>query len=284
MKKIAVRCGICGANDYKEKLRKNGYKVVTCNKCGHIYVNPRLDFSTLNELYNENKISPMPYYVENLAQDKKTFEQRLKLVEKYKKKGKLLDVGCAIGTFMNVAKERGWDVKGIDLNRSSVQKCKEAGLDVICSPFEKHSFEKGSFDAIIMNDFLEHVPDPKEVLKTANGLLKKGGVILIVTPKIDSFMGKISGKKWLHLKPDEHIHFYKAKHLRLILKEQDFEVLKIFNIGRVRSLKIIIDKVKTYGKIFSKILQALIPAKVADKVWINLNLSDEMAVIARRKR
>ena len=283
MKKIAVRCGICGANDYKEKLRKNGYKVVTCNKCGHIYVNPRLDFSTLNELYNENKISPMPYYVENLAQDKKTFEQRLKLVEKYKKKGKLLDVGCAIGTFMNVAKERGWEVKGIDLNRSSVQKCKEAGLDVMCSAFEKHSFEKGSFDAIIMNDFLEHVPDPKEVLKTANGLLKKGGVILIVTPKIDSFMGKISGKKWLHLKPDEHIHFYNKKNLGRILKDAGFSPIVMKDMGRVRSLKTIVEKASTYGKAITRILKVFLPDSISKKVWINLNLHDEFGVVARKE-
>jgi len=276
MKKIAVRCGICGANDYKEKLRKNGYKVVTCNKCGHIYVNPRLDFSTLNELYNENKISPMPYYVENLAQDKKTFEQRLKLVEKYKKKGKLLDVGCAIGTFMNVAKERGWEVKGIDLNRSSVQKCKEAGLDVMCSAFEK-------FDAIIMNDFLEHVPDPKEVLKTANGLLKKGGVILIVTPKIDSFMGKISGKKWLHLKPDEHIHFYNKKNLGRILKDAGFSPIVMKDMGRVRSLKIIVEKASTYGKAITRILKVFLPDSISKKVWINLNLHDEFGVVARKE-
>ena len=79
MKKFQqVKCIICGKDNTKLWSRRNSFNIVQCRECGLIYVNPRLTPEALIEMYNENKISPKGYYVENIDEDRKTFRNRIK--------------------------------------------------------------------------------------------------------------------------------------------------------------------------------------------------------------
>jgi 2-polyprenyl-3-methyl-5-hydroxy-6-metoxy-1,4-benzoquinol methylase len=280
---VYVKCDLCGHDDPVLFLEKNGYNIVKCRNCSMVYVNPRLKSEDLCNLYNENVISPYHYYLETKDDDEKTFEKRLDIIEKYAKSGKLLDVGCSIGTFSVVAKNRGWEVYGVDINAQSVNYClKKLNLDVKAGDFEKLDFPEDFFDVIIMNDFLEHVGSPTRALKKANQFLKKGGVIFIVTPKIDSFMARISKENWLHLKPNEHIFYFSSKTMGDILKRTGFETISIRPIGRYRSLHTILSKTKTYSGVINKLFGRMMDNQNLKQVSIRLNIRDEMAAIAKK--
>ena len=171
----------------------------------------------------------------------------------------------------------------IDINTQSVNYCrKNLKLDVKAGDFEKLDFPECSFDVIIMNDFLEHVNSPSKALKKANSFLKKGGIIFIVTPKIDSLMAKVSKTKWLHLKPNEHIFYFSSKTMEQILKKTGFDIIYMKSIGRYRNIATILTKTGTYSGSLSRIFGKLINSENAKKLSIKLNIRDEMAAIARK--
>jgi 2-polyprenyl-3-methyl-5-hydroxy-6-metoxy-1,4-benzoquinol methylase len=283
MEYVGVNCDLCGKNDFTLLLKKNDFNIVRCNNCHLVYVNPRLLEKRLSELYNENLISPLHYYMENRADDEKTFEKRLDIIEKHIHKGRLLDVGCAIGTFSNVAKRRGWEVTGIDINEGSAGYCREKlGMDVVAGSFDDADFPQDFFDVVLMNDLLEHVPSPTKTLKKAHKYMKMGGIIFIVTPKIDSFMAKVSRSRWLHLKPNEHLFYFSSGTIKRLLEKTGFSVVAIKPIGRVRNLKTIFSKATTYGDFVKKISKPFVNSSFIQNKSIQLNLRDEIAVIARK--
>jgi SAM-dependent methyltransferase len=194
-----------------------------------------------------------------------------------------LDVGCAIGTFSNVAKRRGWEVTGIDINEGSAGYCREKlGMDVVAGSFDDADFPQDFFDVVLMNDLLEHVPSPTKTLKKAHKYMKMGGIIFIVTPKIDSFMAKVSRSRWLHLKPNEHLFYFSSGTIKRLLEKIGFSVVAIKPIGRVRNLKTIFSKATTYGDIVKKISKPFVNSSFVQNKSIQLNLRDEIAVIARK--
>jgi 2-polyprenyl-3-methyl-5-hydroxy-6-metoxy-1,4-benzoquinol methylase len=280
---IRVKCDLCGKDDPVLMFKKDDFSIVRCGNCRLVYVNPRLMEKELSELYNENLISPLHYYLENKADDEKTFEKRLDIIENYVQKGRMLDVGCAIGTFSAVAQKRGWKVTGIDINEGSARHCREnLGLDVVAGSFDDADFPQDHYDVVLMNDLLEHVPSPTKTLEKAHSLLKTGGLIFIVTPKIDSFMARASGSRWLHLKPNEHLFYFSSDTIRRLLEKTGFAVVAIKPLGRHRNLKTVFSKAATYGKFISKISKPIVNSRFAQNKSIHLNLRDEMVVTARK--
>src|SRR3989338_11709320 len=102
-----AKCAICNANNAKLLYEKNGFKIVECRNCKLVYVNPRLGAETLKKMYESNALDPFDYLLENADADSKTFARHLDKIEKYARRGKLLDVGCSIGVLLQVAKRRG---------------------------------------------------------------------------------------------------------------------------------------------------------------------------------
>jgi 2-polyprenyl-3-methyl-5-hydroxy-6-metoxy-1,4-benzoquinol methylase len=135
-----------------------------------------------------------------------------------------------------------------------------------------------------MNDFIEHVHAPLAVLKKAYKLLKKQGILFISTPNISSFIAKLSGKKWLHLKPDEHIYFFSRKTIKNMLEVSGLKMIWVGSLGRVRNLKIILLKSQTYTKIFWDIATKLKLDRLLNRFSFNLNPGDEMGVIAQKTK
>ena len=278
-----ANCDLCGKDDTELLYMKDDFRIVKCKNCGMVYVNPRLREEELSKLYNRNVISPYDYYIETSDDDKRTFEKRLNLIEKYTKRGRLLDVGCATGTFSSVAKKRGWEVCGIDINEKSAKYCKEIlGIDVQIGSFEAVETPKDFFDLVVMSDLLEHISSPTSALEKANGTMKVGGIIFIVTPKIDSVMARVSRKRWLHLKPNEHLYYFSSKTIFKMLEKTGFKIISITPIGRYRNLNTIFYKAQTYGDFVYKFVRIFVNNRIGRRISINLNLRDEMAVIGRK--
>ncbi len=171
---IYVKCAFCGKENRKEWCKSEGFTIVKC-KCGLTYPNPRLSMNEINSLYNNQDISGVQDYLEIEDDNKKDFERRLNLIENFvKKKGKMLDVGCNIGTLVKVARGHGWDCLGVDVNKTAINIAKKQELNCSTRDFFKM---KEKFDLIIMNDLIEHLENPKAALIKAHSLLNEDGYI-----------------------------------------------------------------------------------------------------------
>jgi SAM-dependent methyltransferase len=87
-----------------------------------------------------------------------------------------------------------------------------------------------------MNDFIEHVRDPRATLQTAHNLLRPGGVIFLATPSLDSWSARLMGRRWMEFKP-EHLHYFRPKTIKLVLRQAGYERVQVAPGMKVLSLE-----------------------------------------------
>jgi SAM-dependent methyltransferase len=98
-------------------------------------------------------------------------------------KGRTLDIGCGIGDLLSYRK----DTVGADINPEIIKWCKTRGLDVHFMPIDKLPFGRNSFDSAIMDNVLEHIEKPKEILQETNRVLSDGGIFIVGVPSLKGF-------------------------------------------------------------------------------------------------
>jgi 2-polyprenyl-3-methyl-5-hydroxy-6-metoxy-1,4-benzoquinol methylase len=208
--------------------------VVRCRLCGLVYVSPRpRQRSELDVLYTNARYSSRQ--VAHALHEGRTREAqwRLDQLESYAAaRGTLLDVGCSAGSFLLAARERGWDVHGIDVSPDAVRHASTAlNLDARVATLEDAPFAPRSFDAITIFECIEHMLQPGEALRAAWRLLKDDGVLLITTPNIDGFvpratyflLGRTIGA-WEHPTPPHHLYQFSRRTLGLLLRQARFRI------------------------------------------------------------
>jgi len=201
--------------------------IVKCRNCGLVYVNPRVKPEMIVSAYTD---AVDELYVSQEEGRLKTFTQALHLVEKYAPlKGKILDVGCAAGFFLNVAQQNGWEVTGVEPGRwLSEWGRKRFAIDIKNGVLYDASFPDECFDVVTMWDVLEHTPDPRSELAEVNRILKKGGILLINFPNVGSKLARIAGSKWWFFL-SVHLYHFTPQTISAMLQKNQFEVV---NIGR----------------------------------------------------
>lgn len=129
--------------------------------------------------------------------------------------GRLLDVGCGNGLFLDQMRGLGWEVMGVEPDGEAVSVAREElGLEVFQGPLEGAKFPDGHFDAITMNHVIEHVPDPIGLLKECRRLLKPGSKLIVVTPNIKSLGRRTFDDAWVHWDPPRHLFLFSPEALR----------------------------------------------------------------------
>lgn len=111
--------------------------------------------------------------------------------------GRLLDIGCGAGEYLNLMRDRGWVVEGVDFDVEAVKKANERfGIKVHAGQLHDVNFPDGHFDAITMNHLIEHVFDPVSLLQECRRLLRPDGCLVIVTPNADSLGHARFSRHW----------------------------------------------------------------------------------------
>ena len=214
---LPAKCFICGNIRFKKLFSHLGNNVYECTKC-------RLGVSVFKKRNQEYE--DISGYVTRTAVFERYFNAHLDLIEKYVKRGKLLDVGCSVGLWMDTARKRGFEVFGIDSSREAINFArKELRLNVKRGEFERMGFGRQKFNLIVLNHVLEHMENPVGVLKKSYKLLLSGGIVFVGLPNKASLLSKIQKENWWGWRlGDHHWHFQKENVFK-ILKLAGFEAL-----------------------------------------------------------
>lgn len=269
------------SNNLKNTLsdyRKHG-QIVRCNTCNLVYSNPREHMEPLLKGYR-NVIDKE--YIKTQVYRKILLSEHLLKVEQFKKRGTLLDVGCFVGLFLELAKQKKWKVFGIEPSIWAVKIAKKRGIKILGERIEKAKLKSNFFDVITFWDTIEHIADPKTVLKTAHKALKKDGIIAISTPNIESLFAKILGK-YYPLLIRMHVILFSPKTLSRLLEETGFEIIYSKNYARTFPLYYILERIKV-AEFFFKKMKSFIDSypKVAN-FPIRLNFMDAFIILAKKK-
>jgi 2-polyprenyl-3-methyl-5-hydroxy-6-metoxy-1,4-benzoquinol methylase len=139
--------------------------------------------------------------------------------------GRLLDFGCGGGKFIRRMHAVGWDVTGIDFSEKAVQAVRDAGLNALQGTLPHAELTPGSFDVITMRHALEHVPDPRAVLRAARELLAPGGRLVIQVPNFAGWDVEYFGDAAIALDLPIHLTHFTPPTLRAMLEREDLRVL-----------------------------------------------------------
>src|SRR5581483_2775999 len=250
-------CPVCKFSKFEKIQISKTYKLAKCNKCEmvweHKHPQKLLDQYNKDYFVNENPKGGYANYFESMSINRKTFRDRLNKIEsKTGNKGKLLDVGCALGDFLEEAKRLGWkSAEGIEVSDYGYNHCIKKGLKVRKGTLETSNYKSNSFDVVTYQDVIEHITNPVEELRKVNKILKPGGIIYLVTPDIGGVWSKILGPLWYHYKPGEHVVYFSQKTISLALKKAGFIDIKSSRTYHVLTLEYILNRLKYYSRIFS---------------------------------
>ncbi|MEK9183017.1 MAG: class I SAM-dependent methyltransferase, partial [Patescibacteria group bacterium] len=266
----------------------NNYNIYRCQECGLIFVWP-IPKNT-GGLYSKDyfKGAALGYgyvdYEKDKAAMKKTFNVYLDKVEKIlPTKGRLLDVGSALGSFLQLASRRWWQVSGVEISDYAAKHTRDCGLDVICGTTKDLLSKSGFFDALTYLDVFEHLSDPKAELAAAHQLLKSGGLLIINTPDTNSVFSLILGKNWHLLTPPEHLFVFNRNNLTKMLESCGFEILSVCHIGKKFTLQYIIQTLYNWQKIFIwRWLTEIFKNNFLGRISLPVNLRDNMFIIAKK--
>ncbi|MBW3019077.1 class I SAM-dependent methyltransferase [Candidatus Woesearchaeota archaeon] len=229
-----MKCNLCGGARFKFMFQKNDYSIIRCKSCGLVTVSPFPTEHDLNELYEKeyfesgsNKVGYSKYkkginnYIDYVT--KQPFiKKRIDYLGKFSKGGKLLDVGCAHGFFMDKARKK-WDVMGVDISKYACDFGKtKLKLNILNKTLEDAAFPDNYFDVVTIWSFLDHCTDPLKLFQEIHRILKVGGVLAFNISNVDSFRAIVNNENWRPIRPPEHLYYYSINTVNRYLSKTGF--------------------------------------------------------------
>jgi SAM-dependent methyltransferase len=221
-------CILCGEKSKSEDrivwATDDSFEGLLCKICGLVQVEPCLTPEGLNFYYST--------YLKHRIEDKKKFQQRsvqykidADFLKTYLSSGKILDVGCSGGFFLNEIGNQFTKV-GLEIDGEAASYgVKNFNLDIKPGVLGSDNLENNSFDIIVFRGVIEHIYDPAAAVKRAKELLKPNGRIYIcATPNLDSFCAEVYREMWNLWHPIQHINIFSAKTLHALLGKSEFDI------------------------------------------------------------
>ena len=233
-----VVCSSCGAGDAElmwiaRDIAFGGpgkFLVVRCRHCGLIYLRVRPTPQSMVRYYPPEyspyrpAIQDESFFLMRWMRRRKV-QKRRQIVERASDcvPGRILDVGCSTGIFLDAMRRSGWETYGVEINTTAAQYARQRfGLKVFVGQLTDAHLPSDSFDVMTFWDVLEHTFDPLESLHEANRLLIKGGVIGITLPNWDSLDRMIFGHEWIGYDVPRHLHVFTPLVLQKLLERTGF--------------------------------------------------------------
>lgn len=290
-REVVSRCPMCSSERFTIAFEEAPYSVRRCAACGLGWASPRLSADGLVAMYADDSYwssrSPKTLgYGDYRAQEElylKTFRKRFTLaLRDGPSGGRALDVGCAAGFCMQVMRELGFEAHGVEVSGTIASHAIDHfGFNTVhVGTLESAHFEPRSFDLITAWDVIEHVVDPRALLRTARELLKPDGLLVVETQNIDSAFARLLGRRWHHYKHAEHIYHFTPPTLRTLLRSAGFDVRALTPryAGKYVSLEFIAERAERVHPVLSR---ALRPPSRLESANLYINVMDEMISLAR---
>jgi SAM-dependent methyltransferase len=296
------RCAACGSADLVAHLRVAGdagpdglipttdrfgtalADIVRCERCGHRQVEPMPSAATLGEAYAD---AASEDYVEEEAGQRETARRALARIEAHIPPShngggrRLLDLGCWVGFLLVEARERGWETVGVEPSAFASGYARDRlGLDVRTEDLLTADLPAGHFDAVVLGDVVEHLPDPGAALERIARLLRPGGIVWLALPDAGSVVARRLGARWWSVIPT-HVQYFTRGSLRTLLEGRGWTVLDVRTAPKAFTVRYYLERVGGYSPAAARALvRGARAAGMAERMWAP-DFRDRMAVIAR---
>lgn len=227
-------CNLCGETASTPVFSIKGYDLVECSCCKLAYILNQPGDAELTRIYSGSdgyhaalKDPASPQW----AAIRRTAAAHMAFMSRVPGSGRLIDVGCSTGQFLNLARASGYAVSGIEFSDDSrLFAANHFGLTIEPGSIHDTAQEPGSLDVVTMFDVIEHVRDPIADMRAAHALLRPGGWFALSTPNIDGLFPRLSRPLahrldyWPHPEPPYHLYQYSVRTLGASLEKAGFMI------------------------------------------------------------
>ncbi len=211
--------------------------ILRCESCSMVYLNPRPTEEESKQYYQHEEYLPFSSTqqgksVTGLAYRlvrRINLRWKRRLIEHYWRKGKakgagrLLDVGCGTGEFLEAVRRGGWQVEGVERDENASAWARESlGIPVETGSVDTLQTTSGLFDVITLWHVLEHLYDPGAAVRKIRDLLANDGYVLIALPNVGGLDSRVYGANWIALDTPRHVNHFSPTTLTRLLTEAGF--------------------------------------------------------------
>lgn len=197
---------------------KNGHVLLRCRRCLTLYTRDRTEM--VYEAWYLERVAVADFVTQRLDRIVAKFE-------KFRRTGRLLDVGFGGGELLDAARRAGWQVHGVDVSAEAVDRARQRGIEATHGTLANASFDSASFDVVVAVESLEHIADLVPLLTEARRVLRPGGLLWITTPHGRGLSARILGTAWSVVSPPEHIQLFSIRGIRTLLRSCGFTRVSI---------------------------------------------------------
>lgn len=226
-------CPLCGASapEPEPALRRNDpqgrtWAIARCSGCQLEYLEPRPRDEALASLYDS---SYGVFHESRFAALASRFLVPLRaraIARRLRPGASLLEVGCGTGRHLEAVGRRGLRVQGLEPSPHAAGVARQRGLDVAVGTLGDASYPERSFDAVLLQHVLEHLPEPVEMLRRVRSWLRPGGLLFASLPDRGSLEARLLGRHWKGYDVPFHLYFPTAAETERLLNRAGFELVR----------------------------------------------------------
>lgn len=235
-----IPCVLCNSFESEKLFEIDGFYYHKCLECHSIYTKPHIKEGVLDNLYSDGTYQ---VYQDKLVGNSKKFRKEILENRKFLQiksllnieTPSLLDIGCGNGTFLDICRQNGWKVDGVDPSPTAAEQIfKNFNINIHRGDFNNIKFEK-TFDVISLWGVLEHMIDPLSTIKKSKELLNDGGLIVFEVPSADclisEYLKKYNFSPTRYIESARHNIFFSKKIINKIINEFQFKLVHIESNG-----------------------------------------------------
>ena len=260
--KRKIKCPICNNCDFNNISRlfddrygePNIYSISKCTRCNHLITLPRIRNNDLSNLYGNfyprKNLTPDSIIKEANSENSR-FSKILRWLKGTNNQGQffikkdqsMLDIGCGSGVSLIEATNMGANAYGVEADPNIKSLAEKLNLNIFIGNFDKKTYYGKTFDLIVLNQVIEHIPEPKNLLEIIKERMSSKSKLIISFPNTKSFWCYISGKKWINWHVPYHLHHFDDNNFERMAKECGFKIINkktitpnIWSIMQIRAL------------------------------------------------
>ena len=273
-------CLACGRDSPQRYLyARNGCSVFQCEECGlgrseAAHFDPAAYYT--KEYFSGQHADGYGDYRGSEPVLRREFARTVAVIQRHRAGGRLLELGCAYGFFLEEAK-RCFDVAGIELAADAAEHCRRAGLNVLTGlPDARNLASLGAIDVIVLLDVIEHLPDPCETLRLSVRHLNPGGIIVLTTGDFSSLYARLAGARWRLMTPPQHLWFFTQDSMRRFAADLGLAVEHIDHPWKIVPVSLVFFQLRRMLGLRHA------AAASASSLGLPVNLFDAMRIVLRK--
>ncbi len=213
------------------------FKVASCNNCKISWSEPMPSEEDLMKYYShyykiryntvdKNKLKVYLHSI--ISFHTYRLKRLIRLIEKYSPNKNIIDFGCGESKILQIAKSRNWNSLAIDYSNELEEFLTNKFIKFIrANSLDDAKLNSNYYGCIIFLHVLEHIPELKNLLKSARKYLTSSGIIVVKSPSATSIRAKTGTSNWHLVNPPEHMWGFDKNNFKKLLENLNFEVLYI---------------------------------------------------------